>query len=277
MAFESPLEDKQQPLPLGYLHGKAVIEPPHDLYIPPDALEVILDSFEGPLDLLLYLIRRNKLDILELPVVEITEQYMEYIALMQELKLELAAEYLLMAALLAEIKSRLLLPRHTELEESEEDPRARLLQRLQEYELFKQKAHELNTLPRMERDFWQAKAELNEQVKPIRLLPGVELKELGLAFAQVLKRASSFEHHHIEREAFSTRERMSQILAALQGKEFVEFASLFQAEEGKAGAVVTFMAILELCKEQLLELTQVEVLTPIYVRLQRAQSEDCHG
>lgn len=263
---------QQQPLPLGYVKGEAFTEQPQDLYIPPEALEVVLEAFAGPMDLLLYLIRRNKLDILDLPVLEITEQYMEYIALMEELKLELAAEYLLMAALLAEIKSRMLLPRHSEADEEEDDPRAQLLRRLQEYELFKKKAEELNELPRHERDFFVAKAELADDVLPMKIPPEVGLDELTLAFAGILKRATAFEHHQVEREALSTRERMSLVLERLQDDRFVDFASLFQVDEGKAGVVVTFLAILELAKEQLLELTQNEVMAPIYVRKKQAPS-----
>ena len=257
---------QQQSLPLGYVKGEAFSEQPQDLYIPPEALEVVLEAFEGPMDLLLYLIRRNKLDILDLPVLEITEQYMEYIALMDELKLELAAEYLLMAALLAEIKSRMLLPRHSDPDEDEDDPRAQLLRRLQEYELFKQKAEELNELPRYERDFFVAKAELTDDVLPMKAPPDVGLDELTLAFAGILKRANAFEHHQVEREALSTRERMSWVIARLQPGQFVDFGALFSSEEGKAGVVVTFLAILELAKEQLIELTQNEVMAPIYVR-----------
>ncbi len=257
---------QQQPLPLGYVRGEAFTEQPQDLYIPPEALEVVLEAFEGPMDLLLYLIRRNKLDILDLPVLEITEQYMEYIALMQDLKLELAAEYLLMAALLAEIKSRTLLPRHSELEE-EEDPRAQLLRRLQEYELFRKKAEELAELPRQERDFYLAKAELAESVRPVKILPQVGLEELSLAFAGILKRASAFEHHQVEKEKLSTRERMTQVLERLSLDHFTDFAALFTVEEGKAGVVVTFLAILELTKEQLIELTQNAPMSAIYLRL----------
>ncbi len=257
---------EQQPLPLGYVKGEAFTEQPQDLFIPPEALELVLEAFSGPMDLLLYLIRRNKLDILDLPVLEITEQYMEYIALMEELKLELAAEYLLMAALLAEIKSRSLLPRHSELDDDEEDPRALLLRRLQEYELFKQKAEELNELPRQERDFYLAKADLDESVQPARIQPAVGLDELALAFAGILKRASNFESHQVEREALSTRERMSLILERLSDDSFVDFAELFTVEEGKAGVVVTFLAILELTKEQLIDLMQNALLSPIYVR-----------
>ncbi|GGA69555.1 segregation and condensation protein A [Neiella marina] len=265
---QSPTQ--QQPLPLGYVRGEAFTDQPQDLYIPPEALAVILDVFEGPMDLLLYLIRRNKLDILDLPVLEITEQYMEYIALMEELKLELAADYLLMAALLAELKSRMLLPRHSDDETEESDPRAELLRRLQEYELFKRKAEEIEQLPRNERDFFCAKAELDDTVKPTKLLPDVELDDLMMAFAGVVKRAQAFDHHQVEREALSTRERMTRVLETLQHGKFVSFDKLFDLEEGKGGVVVTFLAILELAKEQLLELTQAEQFGQIHVRAKAA-------
>ncbi|MBW8190159.1 segregation/condensation protein A [Neiella marina] len=257
---------QQQPLPLGYVRGEAFIEQPQDLYIPPEALAVILDVFEGPMDLLLYLIRRNKLDILDLPVLEITEQYMEYIALMEELQLELAAEYLLMAALLAELKSRMLLPKHSDSDGDEADPRAELLRRLQEYELFKRKAEEIEQLPRDERDFFRATAALDESVQPLKLQPEVAMDDLMLAFTTVVKRAQAFDHHHIEKETLSTRERMTKVLESLQHGRFVSFENLFDVTEGKAGVVVTFLAVLELAKEQLLELTQNQLFAPIHVR-----------
>ncbi|MCM2679495.1 segregation and condensation protein A [Echinimonas agarilytica] len=267
---------QQQPLPLGYVRGEAIVEQPVDLYIPPDALEVILEAFEGPMDLLLYLIRKNQLDILDLPVLEITHQYMEYIALMEELKLEVAAEYLLMAALLAEIKSRLLLPKHVEEDDEEDDPRAELLRRLQEYEWFKLKAQELDQLPRSERDFFHASAHVDDAIKPERVPPDVELDDLMTAFASILKRAKAFDHHHVEREVLSTRERMAQVLSRLNGVQWVEFARLFDVFEGKAGVVVTFLAILELTKEQRIELTQNAIFAPIHVR-DKVQSEPLHA
>lgn len=256
----------QQPLPLAFVHGKALIEKPEDLYIPPDALEVILESFEGPLDLLLYLIRRQKFDILTLPVLQITRQYMEYVDLMLELKLELAAEYLLMAAILAEIKSRLLLPRRPDAEPEEDDPRAELIRRLQEYEQIKKAAADIDALPRLERDVYTAAANTSENVTPIRILPSVTLQELVLSFQEVLTRAAAFEHHHVKKEALSTRERMSRILDTLRGREFVPFPALFTVEEGRAGVVVTFLALLELVKEALVVLVQTEAYGPVHVR-----------
>jgi len=259
-------EPQQQSLPLGYVAGQPYTEQPQDLYIPPDALEVILEAFEGPLDLLLYLIRRSKLDILDLPLQEITAQYMEYIALMKELQLELAAEYLLMAAWLAEIKSRLLLPKHAEAGEEEGDPRAELLRRLQEYELFKRKAAEIDGLPREERDFRLASVTLEDGVEPVRILPDLVMQDLLMALADVVKRAENFSHHQVQREAISTRERMSQVLERLSEHDFHPFPELFDIEEGKSGVVVTFLAVLELVKEQLVEIVQNELFSVIHVR-----------
>ena len=259
-------QPQQAALPLGYIGGQPYHEQPQDLYIPPDALQVILEAFEGPLDLLLYLIRRSKLDILDLPVQEITAQYMEYIALMEELQLELAAEYLLMAAWLAEIKSRLLLPVHPSAEQDEGDPRAELLRRLQEYELFRRKAEEIDGLPRQERDFQLTKVELQAEAQPLRQLPDVLLQDLVVALADVVKRAENFSHHHIQREAISTRQRMMQVLERLSEQEFHPFSELFDVEEGRAGVVVTFLAVLELVKEQLIEVVQNTLFSVIHVR-----------
>ncbi|MDF2178774.1 ScpA family protein [Aliiglaciecola sp. CAU 1673] len=268
-----PSSGVQQPLPLAFVHGEALIEKPEDLYIPPDALEVILESFEGPLDLLLYLIRKQKFDILTLPVLQITRQYMEYVELMLELKLELAAEYLLMAAILAEIKSRLLLPKRPDADQDEEDPRAELIRRLQEYELIKKAAGEMDALPRLERDLFAASAQTSDSVAPIRILPTVTLHELALSFQDVLKRAAAFEHHHIKKEALSTRERMSRILDVIRGREFVPFAQLFSVEEGRAGVVVTFLAVLELVKESLIDLVQAEPYADIHVKAKLAERD----
>jgi segregation and condensation protein A len=253
-------------LPLALVYGEAFTELPQDLYIPPDALEVFLDAFEGPLDLLLYLIRKQNIDILDIPVAEITRQYMGYVELMKAVRLELAAEYLVMAAMLAEIKSRMLLPRASEAEEDEEDPRAELIRRLQEYERFKQAAEELDDLPRVGRDL-QVPLLPAPQARGRTLLPEVSLDELLMAMAEVLRRAELFESHQVTRELLSTRERMSEVLARLQGGGFVAFVELFRAEEGKLGVVVTFMAILELVKESLVELVQNEPFTAIHVRL----------
>lgn len=254
-----------QPEPLALVYGQALTELPVDLYIPPDALEVILEAFEGPLDLLLYLIRKQNIDILDIPVAQITSQYMGYVELMKAVRLELAAEYLVMAAVLAEIKSRMLLPRSPELDDEEADPRAELIRRLQEYERFKIAAVALDELPRLERELHQAHldaAGLN-QVGP---LPGVALEELLLAMGQVLRRADLFESHQVSQEPLSVRERMSDVLERLNGGGFVPFVSLFRVEEGRLGLVVTFMAVLELIKESLLDLVQSEPFAAIHVR-----------
>lgn len=255
----------QGEMPFAVVMGQAVTELPKDLYIPPDALEVFLEAFEGPLDLLLYLIRRQNLDILEINVAEITRQYMTYIDMMQAMQFELAAEYLLMAAMLAEIKSRMLLPRQQTVEEDEEDPRAELLRRLQEYERFKRAAEELDELPRVGRDHFVAVVgEPDRETQ--RPHPPVELAELLAALADVLHRAEAFESHHIEMEKLSTRERMAQVLERLQGRQFVPFVSLFTAREGKLGVVVTFLAIMELIKESLVQIVQTEPFGPIHVK-----------
>ena len=262
-----PQDPVQQPLPLAFINGEAVLEKPEDLYIPPDALEVILEAFEGPLDLLLYLIRKQKFDIVNLPILQITRQYMEYVDVMKELKLELAAEYLLMAAILAEIKSRLLLPKRPDAEDDEDDPRAELIRRLREYEMIKTVAEELDNLPRQERDLFAGSAIPDESVEPVKILPDVTLQELVLSFQSALKKAAAFEHHHIEREALSTRERMSMILERLSRDGFTGFDALFSASEGKAGVVVTFLAVLELVKEKLIELVQAEPYGNIHLKI----------
>jgi segregation and condensation protein A len=241
--------------------------------IPPHALEIILEVFEGPLDLLLYLIRRQNLDILEINVSQITRQYMDYVEMMSALNFELAAEYLVMAAMLAEIKSRVLLPRSDESEAEEEDPRAELIRRLQEYERFKGAAEDLDELPRLGRDVFLAKAGTPEREHQVPE-PDVELKELLVAFAEVLRRAEMYESHHVERERLSTRERMSMVLETLQHGQFVPFVTLFKAEEGRLGVVVTFLAIMELIKESLLEIVQNEVYGPIHVKTRKAEVND---
>lgn len=261
----------QQPLPLAFINGEAVVEKPEDLYIPPDALEVILETFEGPLDLLLYLIRKQKMDIVNLSVATITLQYMEYVEVMKSLKLELAAEYLLMAAILAEIKSRLLLPRPTSDEDEEEDPRAELIRRLKEYEAVKEAAGALDAQPRLERDVFVVKADVPPSVTPVRIEPDVSLQELVLAFSHAMKRAAAFEHHTIEAETLSTRERMSQILSMVSRDAYTPLEALFTIDEGRAGVVVSFLAILELVKEQLLLCVQAGPYTRIHVKL------GCHG
>ncbi len=261
----TPHIHQQEELPLAIVKGKALESLPQDLYIPPDALEVFLEAFEGPLDLLLYLIRKENIDIVDIPVADITRQYVEYIELMQEMQLELAGEYLVMSAVLAEIKSRMLLPRPAGIEEDEEDPRAELIRRLQEYERYKQAAEDLDELPRLGRDVFQAEAEPPEQ-KVVRLPPEVELKDLIAAFQEVMQRASMYAHHHVQMEALSVRERMSSVLSKVTTTRFTSFSELFTPEEGRMGVVVTFLAILELVKESLLELTQSEAFAPIHVK-----------
>jgi len=256
---------QQQQIPLATVRGEPLLKLPDDLYIPPDALEVFLDAFEGPLDLLLYLIRRQNIDILDIPIAEITRQYTGYIEMMQDMRLELAAEYLVMAAILAEIKSRMLLPRPKVEEEEEGDPRAELIRRLQEYERFKQAAEDLDELPRLERDIVVASAEVVDD-KPVRVPPEVELKELLLALRDVMARAELFAQHSIQSEPLSVRERMSRIVQSLKAKEFVRFEEMFDLEEGRLGAVVTFLALLELLREHLVDLVQQELFGQIYLR-----------
>lgn len=265
---EQPVDSQagaQQELPFALVYGRAVTEMPLDLYIPPDALEVFLEAFEGPLDLLLYLIRKQNIDVLDIPVAEITRQYMGYVELMQSVRLELAAEYLVMAAMLAEIKSRMLLPRSSEAAEEEDDPRAELIRRLQEYERYKAAAEGLDMLPRVGRDLTVPRLEA-PQAQARKLLPSVNLEELLLSMAQVLRRADMFESHQVSRETLSTRERMSEVLERLKGGAFVPFVELFTAAEGRLGVVVTFMAVLELIKESLVELVQNEAFGSIHVR-----------
>lgn len=264
---------EQSEMPFAIVYGKGMMELPKDLYIPPHALEIVLEVFEGPLDLLLYLIRRQNLDILQINVSQITRQYMSYVELMHALNFELAAEYLVMAAMLAEIKSRVLLPRSNEGESEEEDPRAELIRRLQEYERFKGAAEDLDELPRQGRDFQLATAVPPTQDKKIPE-PDVDLRELLIAFAEVLRRAEMFESHQVQRERLSTRERMSRILEVLQPGQFVPFVTLFRLEEGKLGVVVTFLAIMELIKESLVEIVQNEIFGPIHVKARKAEVHD---
>ena len=247
------------------VNGTPFNQVPDDLYIPPDALEVFLDLFEGPLDLLLYLIRRQNLEIVNIPIAQITQQYIAYIQLMGALNLELAAEYLVMAALLAEIKSRMLLPRQSVQEDEEEDPRATLIRRLQEYEAIKIAAEELDLLPRVERDIF----EIEVDISPLSVeqqLPDIRLKDMLLAFQDVLKRVDQFSHHQITKEALSVRERMATILANLKGENSLFFSQLFIRKEGRQGVVVSFLAILELGKEGLIEIIQSEPFAEIRIR-----------
>ena len=256
---------QQEEMPFAVVQGKELTSLPKDLYIPPDALEVILEAFEGPLDLLLYLIRRQNLDILEINVAEITRQYMGYIDLMSSIQLELAAEYLVMAAMLAEIKSRMLLPRQIMEEDDEGDPRAELIRRLQEYERFKTAAEDIDEIPRVGRDLHQASADAPGREQE-RQYPDVDMREILTALADVLRRAEMFESHHVEREKLSTRERMSQVLERLRGEQFIPFVSLFKVAEGRLGVVVTFLAVMELIKESLVEIVQNESFGPIHIK-----------
>jgi len=262
----------QQEMPFALVQGTPLLTLPQDLYIPPDALEVFLDAFEGPLDLLLYLIKRQNLDILDIPIASITDQYMEYVELMKGLKLELAAEYLVMAAMLAEIKSRMLLPRPSEAGEDEEDPRAELIRRLQEYERFKRAAQELDELPRLDRDVYSGQADFPSGHLQ-RIPPEVDLREVLLALRSVLARADLFTSHRVEKESLSLRERMSLVLERVRGGGFVRFTALFDVTEGRAGVVVTFLAILELIKAATLELVQAEPFAPIHVRVREHEGE----
>jgi len=257
----------QAEMPFAVVEGQPITEMPRDLYIPPQALEVFLEAFEGPLDMLLYLIRRQNLDILDIPIAEITRQYMRYIELMQVLQLELAGEYLLMAATLAEVKSRMLLPRlHTADVADEADPRAELVRRLQEYERFKRAAEGIDRMPRLERDTWVASAELVER-KVVQIAPRVTLQEMLVAFQEVLSRSDMFAHLHVQREPLSVRQRMTDVLSALTTSAFVDFVRLFRPEEGRGGVTVTFVAILELLREGLIEMVQSEAYGPLHVRL----------
>lgn len=251
-------------MPFALVQGEPLTIIPQDLYIPPDALRVILEAFEGPLDLLLYLIKRQNLDILNIPVATITRQYMDYIHLMEQLQLELAAEYLVMASMLAEIKSRMLLPRPVSADD-EDDPRAELIRRLQEYEQFKQAAEDLDAIPRMERDIFPVSIELPELSISIPEVE-VDLKELLQAFRDVVNRAEQFASHHVEREPLSVRERMSIVLSKINKEGYTEFQHFFEVREGRMGVVVTFLAILELVKESMIELVQNEAFAPLYVK-----------
>jgi segregation and condensation protein A len=262
---QTPAKPQQQEMRLAMVHGQPVLQIPQDLYIPPDALEVILDAFEGPLDLLLYLIRRQNLDILDIPVADITRQYVDYIQAMHEMRFELAAEYLVMAAILAEIKSRMLLPRPPAVEGEEEDPRAELVRRLQEYERFKKAAEDLDTLPRQDRDTVPVAAFVPDRAA-VRLPPPVELREMLLSLHDVFKRAELFTQHAIKRDALSVRQRMGELLERLANGAFHRFESLFTVEEGKLGVVVTFLGLLTLAKEQLVDIVQEAPLAPIYVK-----------
>ena len=268
-APKPPQDEKQSPaqgdMPFAVVDGEPVTTLPQDLYIPPYALQVFLEAFEGPLDLLLYLIRRQNIDILDIPIAEITKQYVQYIEMMSDMQLELAGEYLVMAAMLAEIKSRMLLPRPETEDEDEDDPRAELVRRLQEYERFKQAAQDIADLPRLERDVFPAHADAPER-KIVETLPDITLKELLLAFHDVLRRAEMFSNLHMTREPLSVRQRMSEILTRIKAGSFTGFAELFDPEEGRMGVAVTFIAILELLRESVIEVVQADAYAPLHVR-----------
>ncbi len=263
----------QGEMPFAVVSGEPVTQLPRDLYIPPHALEVFLEAFEGPLDLLLYLIRRQNLDILDIPIAEISKQYVHYIDLMADIQFELAGEYLVMAATLAEIKSRMLLPRSTDDEAEEDDPRAELVRRLQEYERYKQAAGDIDALERLERDVLPAGAEATDR-RVVTKLPDIALKELLIAFREAVERSDMFAHHHIQREPLSVRERMSAILVSLEGERYADFTGLFDPAEGKSGVTVTFLAILELLKESMIDVVQNELYGPIHVRAAQAGAQD---
>ena len=264
-------QPQQVEMPFAIVDGESITELPSDLYIPPVALKVFLDTFEGPLDLLLYLIRKQNLNILDVPIADITDQYVNYINLMKELELELAGEYLLMAAMLAEIKSKMLLPLFEEVED-EEDPRAELVRRLLEYERYRTASEELNKLQRLERDVFITGVESNHLAQPIEL-PEIALQELLVSFQEVLKRAEMFTSLHLLKEPLSVRERMATILEKLKNKDFIDFTELFDLEEQKTGLVVTFLAILELMKESLIEIVQTKAFGVIHVKALLSDNE----
>ncbi len=264
-------QPQQVEMPFAIVEGESLTELPRDLYIPPVALKVFLDTFEGPLDLLLYLIRKQNLNILDVPIADITDQYVNYINLMKELELELAGEYLLMAAMLAEIKSKMLLPLFEEVED-EEDPRAELVRRLLEYERYRKASEELNKLKRLERDVFVTGVESSHLAQPIEL-PDISLQELLLSFQEVLKRAEMFTTLHVLKEPLSVRERMTTILEKLKNKDFLDFTELFDLEEQKTGLVVTFLAILELMKESLIEIVQTKAYGIIHVKALLSDNE----
>ena len=263
---------QQQEMPFAVVRGEPVTALPRDLYIPPEALEVFLEAFEGPLDLLLYLIKRQNLDILDIPIAEVTRQYVEYVELMKDMQLELAGEYLVMAAMLAEIKSRMLLPRPASEDEDEGDPRAELVRRLQEYERFKQAAEDIESLPRIGRDTFPVSAEVVDK-KVVRLPPRVEMRDILAAFKDVMHRVEMYAHHHVKLEPLSVRERMADVLQSVKAENFSEFQTLFDVKEGRAGVVVTLLALLELLKQALVELVQNEPYGQIYVRAVSASQQ----
>ena len=247
--------------------GQPLHDLPKDLYIPPNALEVFLESFSGPLDLLLYLIKKENLNILDIPIMQVTAQYMEYVELMMHLHLELAAEYLVMAAMLAEIKSKMLLPRPASIEAEEGDPRVELIRRLREYERYKKAAEDIDVLPRMQREIFPVAVLFPETKTVTGALPKLELQELLTAFKEVMQRSSMYINHHVRRESLSVRERMTQILSSLQTLKFVSFESMFKVEEGRLGVIVTFIAILELLRQKTIDIVQTEFYGSIYLKM----------
>ena len=254
------------------INGEVIEQLPQDLYIPPDALSVILETFEGPLDLLLYLIRKQNLDILNIPIAQITRQYMQYVEMMKALRLELAAEYLVMAAILAEVKSRMLLPRPKEAEEEEADPRAELVRRLQEYERFREAAESLDNLPRQGREVFMGQPDLPPIEKKVAP-PQVDLQDIVMAFLDILKRSELLSSHKVQSEPLSVRERMSRILEQLRTQRFIPFGACFDLDEGRSGLVVSFLAILELLKIHLIDIVQSEPFAPIHIKIAK-ETED---
>jgi len=266
LAKKNPGRPEQAEMPFAVVEGEAYTQLPQDLYIPPQALEVFLEAFAGPLDLLLYLIRRQNMDILDIPIAQITEQYVEYIDLMTELQLDLVGEYLLMAAMLAEIKSRMLLPRSKDIDEDDEDdPRAELVRRLLEYERYKSATDNLDDMPRLERDIFPATIDPGKREVVVQL-PDATLEELLVAFRDVLSRAKFNAHHHVQSEQLSVRERMTDVMDRLSATDFIEFVKLFDPKEGRMGATVTLLALLELLKAGIIEVVQPELFSPIHVR-----------
>jgi segregation and condensation protein A len=263
---------QQEEMPFAIVQGQPYTQVPKDLYIPPDALEVFLEAFEGPLDLLLYLIRRQNLDILDIPIADITKQYMGYMEMLHDMQFELAAEYLVMAAILAEIKSRMLLPKPAGDDEDEDDPRAELVRRLQEYERFKQAAEDLDDLPREGRDFALAHAFVNDR-KKVQVPPEVKLADMLDALRDVLGRAELFGHHQVQMEPLSVRERMTSIIDRLRKNPYLEFQHFFTAEEGRMGVVVTFLALMELTREQVVDIIQNEPMGQIYVKAPKGTTQ----
>jgi segregation and condensation protein A len=271
MSESETLTTAKPPAPLAKVRGEPLTELPQDLYIPPDALEVYFEAFEGPLDLLLYLIRRANIDILDIPMAKLTEQYMEYVEVMRTKNLELAAEYLVMAAMLMEIKSRMLLPKPATLAEEEDDPRAELVRRLLEYEKMKLAGQKLDALPQLGRDLLPVEVWIDQTLA--QRLPAVNVVDLQEAWRALLVRAKMTQHHRVSREELSVREHMSLILRNLRGRGFAEFGELFEPARGVAVLIVNFLAVLELTREGLLEVTQSEPFAPIYVKFANAQSE----